>query len=251
MGVLVSEFGVDSREPVVSVILPVRNQADHIDRVVRLHRQMLSENLPVPFEFVLVENGSTDDSLEGCRKLEREITAVKALRSETVGWGAAIRLGIDRSRGEIICYASSARVDSRVLLDCIKLALEEPGAVIQAVRLGHDNALRSLASKLYQWQSRILFGIRSQDINGNPKVFSRKLAPLCKLTEKGFMVDLEFCLKCKELGYRVIEVPVNRGRRHGGKSMTGFGLGSRLYIEAFKLWLSRRLVPASHSKPWT
>ncbi len=59
----------------VSIVLPVHNQADHVVEVVREYEEGLTR-LPVPYEIVLVVNGSTDSSLAVCRKMEeRESTA--------------------------------------------------------------------------------------------------------------------------------------------------------------------------------
>ena len=62
----------------ISVVLPVYNQADHVELVVREYEQAL-ERLPVPHELVLVVNGSTDASLDVCRGLESELDAVNGI----------------------------------------------------------------------------------------------------------------------------------------------------------------------------
>ncbi|MCA9805812.1 MAG: glycosyltransferase family 2 protein [Cyanobacteria bacterium HKST-UBA02] len=224
----------------ISVVLPVCNQADHIERVVRLHHGVLSQGLEgSSFEIILVENGSTDESFEICARIATELDNVFALRSPRTGWGAAIQLGLEKSSGDILCYASSARVESTVLLDFIRKGLEHPDSVIQAIRRGHDNKLRSLASRVYNLECRILFDIRTKDINGNPKVFPRKFERLLELREDGFIVDLEFNVVCREAGYPVIEMPVPHTNRHGGRSMTSFSLGSSLYVEALRIWTER------------
>lgn len=233
-----TKFGDPKRQ--VSVVLPVCNQADHIERVVRQHHEVLSQGLKNgTFEIVLVENGSTDDSFDVCARIAADLDNVIALRSPRTGWGAAIQLGLAKSAGDTLCYASSARVESTVLLDFIGKGLESPDAVIQAIRRGHDNKLRSLASMVYNLECRILFDIRTRDINGNPKVFPRKFKRLLELKEEGFMVDLEFNVLCRETGYPVIEMPVPHTSRHGGRSMTSFSLGSSLYVEALRIWAER------------
>ncbi|MGE3556407.1 MAG: glycosyltransferase family 2 protein [Candidatus Obscuribacterales bacterium] len=225
----------------VSVVLPVCNQADHIERVVRQHQGILESGLQAgSFEIILVENGSTDESFAVCARIAAELDNVIALRSPRTGWGAAIQLGLAKSAGDTLCYASSARVESAVLLDFIQKGLESPDSVIQAIRRGHDNKLRSLASLVYNLECRILFDIRTKDINGNPKVFPRKFKRLLELKEDGFMIDLEFNVVCRESGYPVVEVPVPHTNRHGGRSMTSFSLGSSLYLEAIRIWAERQ-----------
>ena len=43
----------------ISIVLPVHNQADHVGMIVREYEESLAR-LPDPHELLLVENGSTD-----------------------------------------------------------------------------------------------------------------------------------------------------------------------------------------------
>ena len=57
----------------ISVIIPVHNTEKYIDRCV----QSVLANTYKELEIILVENGSTDRSLEICRKYEKEYANVK------------------------------------------------------------------------------------------------------------------------------------------------------------------------------
>lgn len=234
--------------PHISIILPVRNQADHIRAVVENHVIVLeSKNIP-RLEILLVENGSTDASVAVCEALAQEYRGrveVVSLVSPRTGWGAAVQFGLSKARGELLCYSSSARVASEVLASFVERGLQNPDKVVQAVRSGHDNFLRSIASWVYNLECRLLFGLSTRDVNGNPKVFPRKFQRLLELKEEGFMIDLEFNIVCKEAGYEVMSVPVAHTKRHGGKSMTSLSLGGSLYVEALRMFRESRLGAAS------
>ncbi|HEY7698153.1 MAG TPA: glycosyltransferase, partial [Vicinamibacteria bacterium] len=64
----------------VSVILPVHNQGDHVAEVVREYEESLVR-LPVPHEVVLVVNGSSDSSLAVCREMEKKSSSISVLES--------------------------------------------------------------------------------------------------------------------------------------------------------------------------
>lgn len=234
--------------PKVSIVLPVRNQADHIRSVVENHIIVLESKIVPRLEIVLVENGSTDASVAVCEDLAREYQGrvqVISLVSPRTGWGAAVQYGLSKARGELLCYSSSARVASEVLASFVERGLQNPDKVVQAVRSGHDNFLRSIASWVYNLECRLLFGLSTRDVNGNPKVFPRKFQRLLELKEEGFMIDLEFNIVCKEAGYEVLSVPVAHTKRHGGKSMTSLSLGGSLYVEALRMFRESRLGAAS------
>src|SRR5438552_4161886 len=99
---------VSSSPPLISIVLPVHNQADHIERLVRDYVSEL-QKVPAPYELLLVENASRDESLAVCRRLETELPCVRVVSSEKGGWGRAVRLGLTSVEGDVICYTNSAR----------------------------------------------------------------------------------------------------------------------------------------------
>lgn len=83
--------------PKVSIVLPVRNQADHIRSVVENHIIVLESKIVPRVEILLVENGSSDSSIAVCQELAREFQGrvqVVSLVSHRTGWGAAVQFGL-------------------------------------------------------------------------------------------------------------------------------------------------------------
>ena len=88
-------------EPLLSIVLPVHNQADHIQRVVGDYLSALSA-LGVRHEILLVVNGPCrDDSLQVCQSLAAQNPAVRVLSSRAGGWGLAVRLGLAEAKGAV------------------------------------------------------------------------------------------------------------------------------------------------------
>ena len=96
---------------------------------------------------------------------------------------------------------------------------------------------------LYNVQCRTLFDLPVWDVNGTPKVFGRDALDLLRLDENGDLIDLEFIVKCKELGLQILEVPIVSAVRHGGESTTNVASAWKMYEGAFRMWLSRRHNP--------
>src|ERR1051326_3874211 len=86
----------------ISVILPVSNQASQIGSTLR---DYISEvvQLTTPFELLPVVHGQQrDDSLEICRSLSDADPRVRTLQVQTEGWGRAVQLGLRDCRGTVI-----------------------------------------------------------------------------------------------------------------------------------------------------
>lgn len=222
-----------------SIVLPVHNQAEHVESVVRGFQESL-QRLPSPHEIVLVVNASTDRSMEVCRELENSLASVRALESKQGGWGRAVLMGLKASRGDLLCYTNLARTRAEDLTLLLLYATVHPGVVVKANRKIRDSLYRRLGSLLYNLECRALFDLSYWDINGTPKVFPRSLGKLLEMTHENDLLDVEFNLVCKTEGYPVLEVPIFAGLRHGGASTTNHWSAAKLYWGAFEMWRRSR-----------
>ncbi len=223
----------------VSVVLPVHNQADHVRGIVAEYVAAL-DPLPAAHELVLVPNACRDATEAVCGALAAEYPSARVVPSDRGGWGLAVRTGLRAARGDLLCYTNSARTSADDLALMVMYALTHPDVVVKANRKIRDNWRRRLGSLAYNIQCRVLFDLNNWDVNGTPKVFPRAFARLLELTRDDDLIDAEFSLVCRREGYRMLEIPVFSTRRHGGKSTTGYTTALRLYAGAFHLWRSRR-----------
>lgn len=225
-----------------SVVLPVCNQADHVQSVVKEYAKKLA-GLPVPYEIILVVNGCRDQSEAVCEALASAHENIRLIVSRSGGWGLAVKLGMNAAGGNLLCFTNSARTTADDLLVSIQVALSNRGTVIKANRRMRGDPLRRLGSFLYNVQCRMLFQIPVWDINGTPKVFPREFAHLLTLSEDGDLFDMEFLHQCTIRGLPIEEIPIHRTSRHGGKSTTTLLSALRMYRGAFRYFLD---LPGAH-----
>jgi dolichol-phosphate mannosyltransferase len=223
----------------VSIVLPVHNQADHIAQVVDEYEASLGRG-ELDFELILVENGSRDQSLAVCRQLADADGAVRVVHSREGGWGRAVRLGLAAANGDILCYANSARTSAADLLLLVLYGFANPQAVVKPHRRSRDSWSRRIGSLLYNMEARLLFDLPTWDINATPKVFHRDLYSQLDLHSVGDLIDLEVYVQCKALNRSVLEVPIYARHRFGGTSTTTYASAVRLYIGAYRNWQRAR-----------
>lgn len=221
--------------PRVSVILPVYNQADHIEAVIEGYRVTL-ENANLSFELLPVVNGRRKDtSAEICRALAEKHPSIRTFVIDQAGWGCAVREGLTQARGETLCYTNSARTTSDDLLLLLLYGVTHPDVVVKANRRIRESLRRRAGSLLYNLECRALFDLSAWDVNGTPKVFSRRLEPLLHLTRDDDLIDLEFSAICRREGYRIIEVPLFSTTRTGGRSTTNYSSALKMYAGAWQM----------------
>ena len=223
----------------ISVILPVHNQAAHIGAIVGSYRDVLPQ-LGHPYELVLSVNGSRDDSVDVCRTLAQTHQEVRTVSDPRAGWGLAVKAGLRAARGDLLCYTNCARTSAADLRQVLLTGLEHPDSVIKATRRVRDNWKRRLGSAIYNAECRLLLGVRTRDVNATPKVFSRSHAALLGLTSDGDMIDAEFLFICRRQQFPVIEVPIFGNQRQGGSSTTNYKSAVGMYVGAYRLWRATR-----------
>ena len=89
--------------PKISVIIPVYNAEKHLRCCID---SILSQTF-TDFELLLIDDGSTDKSGEICDEYARKDKRVKASHKENGGVSSARNLGLDKARGEWICFCDS------------------------------------------------------------------------------------------------------------------------------------------------
>jgi hypothetical protein len=110
--------------------------------------------------------------------------------------------------------------------------------------------LREAGSWLYNLEARVLFGVRCDDVNGTPKVFSRALYERLILAQDGDTLDLELIAQATRLGVTIVDVPAAGFKRHGGKSSTTFSSAWRMYSGALRMELPRHDRRRERAESW-
>jgi glycosyltransferase involved in cell wall biosynthesis len=224
----------------ISVVLPVYNQADVIFNTIEDYIDKTSI-VPESVEFLLVVNGSKDDSLGVCLTLEDKYPSlVRCFHLKENGWGRAVIFGLKNARGDSLCYTNSARTSGKDLLLFLLYAMGNKDTVIKANRKIRDNWRRRVGSLLYNLEARMLFDLSYWDVNGTPKIFPRKFSNLLNLSQPGDLIDLEFNIFCRQANYPLLEVPIISDQPRKGKSTTNYRSALKMYYGAYQMWKSLR-----------
>lgn len=84
----------------ISVIVPIYNASNTLNRTLD---SIISQSY-LNLEIILVNDGSTDDSLEICEEYKKKDSRIIIINQENKGVGEARNKGIDISSGDYICF---------------------------------------------------------------------------------------------------------------------------------------------------
>lgn len=89
--------------PILSIIMPVYNAGQSL---VKCIESVLSQQF-LDFELLLVNDGSTDNSLEICKRFELDDERVRVFDRENGGPGAARNTGLEYAEGKYLAFVDS------------------------------------------------------------------------------------------------------------------------------------------------
>lgn len=229
--------------PVLSVVIPVRNEAPNIAPLVA----EIEAALPaVPHEIVYVDDGSTDETPAALRAAREAGAPLRAIRHRaSCGQSAAVITGVKAARGRwIATLDGDGQNDPADIPRLLARAEAEAEAGRRTLVAGHRVNRRDSGVKRYS--SRIANAVRSRllrdatpDTGCGLKVFPRDL--FLDLPHFDHMHRFLPALTLRQ-GDAVVSEPVNHRPRVRGVS--NYGTLDRLMVSLFDLvgmaWLQRR-----------
>jgi glycosyltransferase involved in cell wall biosynthesis len=202
--------------PLVSVVIPARNEEDSIGRVLDEVFTEIEMLRNYAFEVIVIDNNSTDKTYEiGVSK------GAKVLRESLPGKGMALAKGFEAAAGDIIImmdadYSHPAREFSRFLE---KIA-EGYGLVIGSRQLGKSDEYtptRKFGNLFLTKCFRILFGYYLTDALNGYKAFRKDVVKKHKCSSKDFEIEIELIYYALKEKMTVGEVESHERERFGGE----------------------------------
>jgi polyisoprenyl-phosphate glycosyltransferase len=208
----------------LSIVLPCYNEGSNLKQIINEIKIIKDSNFNINLEFILVNNGSTDNTSEILVKLNKN-DFIKVLDlKKNLGYGGGILEGVKSAKGEIISWThADLQCDLNDVIKAYKIhkdKLLNKNCVIKGQRIKREliNAFFSDAMAL---MASIIFGKKFNEINAQPKIFHRDFKRNLENAPKDFSLDLFFLYMCKKRLYQIIEEEVIYKKRLHGISKGG------------------------------
>jgi len=218
-----SDLAVDSASesspsaPLVEIAIPVYNEAAALEPSIRRLRAYLDDAFPFTAGIVIVDNASTDATLDIAQRLCRDIAGVKGIHLDQKGRGRAIRTAWTASTSEIVAYMDvDLSTDLDGLLPLVGSLLSGHSQVAIGSRIAPGARVlrggkREFISRTYNLILRGALHCRFSDAQCGFKAMRRdavdQLLPLVE--DQAWFFDTELLIQAERSGLRIHEVSVD------------------------------------------
>jgi glycosyltransferase involved in cell wall biosynthesis len=214
----------------ISVVVPVYNEEDNVGPLVDSIRDVM-DALGGPWELILVDDGSTDRTLERLREAIGRCPALSVVRLRgNFGQSAALAAGFDLARGAVIVTMDGDRQNDPADIPRLIEQLKAGFDVVSGWRVDrHDPLLtRRVPSRIANGLISWITGVHLHDYGCALKAYRREIVRDIALYGEmhRFLPAL-----ARWVGAAIGEIPVGHWPRRSGASKYGLGRTVRVMLD--------------------
>jgi glycosyltransferase involved in cell wall biosynthesis len=205
----------------LTILTPARNEEGNL---LELHARLTAvlERIGVPYEIVLIDDGSDDATWSTIKRLCAADVRLRALRHRrNFGKAQALANGFAVARGDVIVTMDADLQDDPDELPRFLAKLNEGNDLVSGWKQRRQDPLgKTLPSKLFNRAVRLASGVPLHDFNCGYKAYRREVTQAIRLY--GELHRFTPVLAHAQ-GFRIGEVPVKHHARRWGRSKYGWG----------------------------
>jgi glycosyltransferase involved in cell wall biosynthesis len=213
----------------ISVIIPAKNEADSLSRLLPEIRKILPES-----EIILVNDGSTDNTSSIAQDFVNHIIH----HPHSLGNGAAIKAGARIASREYLLFMDA---DGQHKPDDIPLLVETISrgyTMVVGARhpSTHANILRKLANSIYNNIASYLTGQKIKDLTSGFRIVrANEFRKFIYLLPNGFSYPTTITMALSRNGQSLTYVEIHAKKREGGSHINPIRDGIRFLLIIFKI----------------
>jgi glycosyltransferase involved in cell wall biosynthesis len=203
----------------ISIVIPIYNERRSLGELYHRLTATLAE-MARRYEIIFVDDGSTDGTIDELKELCSVNPSVKYIRfRRNFGKSAALAAGFRKTRYDIIVTMDGDLQDMPEQLTTLIRKLEEGYDLVSGWRYRRQDKLaKRMGSKLYNWTTSSLTGVRLHDINCGFKCYRKEVLDEVKVYgERHRFIPVLASYR----GFRLGEVAIEHASRKYGGSRYG------------------------------
>jgi len=161
----------------ISVVIPLLDEQESLPELHEWIKKVMVDN-GYSYEVIFIDDGSKDDSWEVIRQLSASFPEVKGIRfRRNYGKSAALNRGFDMASGNVIITMDADLQDSPDEIPLLyKKVLDDGYDLVSGwKKTRHDPITKTVPSKVFNWVTRIMSGVKLNDFNCGLKAYRKEV----------------------------------------------------------------------------
>ena len=202
----------------LSVVIPVYNEKDTLEKIITKVESVKGINK----EIVLVDDASTDGSIDILKRLEKEKPKLKIyFKKENRGKGHTLKLGFKHTTGDyVIVQDADLEYDPKEYHKLLSALEDDHIDVVYGSRFSGNyedmSNLHYVGNKLLTLITNVFFGVMLTDMETCYKLVPGDFVRKLNIKSERFDFEPEITAKILKSGLRIKEVPIT----YKGRSFT-------------------------------
>ncbi|MGI8936564.1 MAG: glycosyltransferase [Phormidesmis sp.] len=230
-----------ARSPEISVVVPIYNEVETIPLLVERITTVL-QGMDCTYEFICVDDGSTDGSVELLRKISQNRDDLQAVfLRRNYGQSAAMSAGFHQAKGKVIVTLDGDLQNEPADIPTVYHKIQEGYDLVSGWRKDRqDDAMtRLLPSKIANGLIGKVTGVSLHDYGCSLKAYRAEVARDMHLYGElhRFLPALAYIE-----GARITEIPVRHHARKFGHSKYGLGRTLRVVMDLLTIYFMKTFL---------
>ena len=199
----------------VDIVIPVFNEEQSLPRSIVILADFLRANLRNPWQIIIADNASTDNTRSVSEMLTERYSGINYLHIPQKGRGRALKAAWLDSTADIVSYMDVDLSTDLSHFPTLVGSLEEGYQVAIGNRLGKGSRVtrslrREFISRSYNLLIKSMFFVPFQDAQCGFKALTRKTAQAIvpHIKNDNWFFDTELLIIAAKRGYKINSVPV-------------------------------------------
>ena len=211
----------------ISLIIPCFNEEQNLPLLIKKLEKLKNNN---SFEIIIVENGSSDNSLSIIRSLKSKFLNLKLVEiKQNKGYGYGIIQGLKKAEGDLLAWThADMQTNPLDILNGLNFFNETENKIfVKGLRNG-----RKISDRFFTISMSIFASLNLKcflwDINAQPSIFPSSFLKEWENPPNDFSLDLYVYFLAKRKGYKIKRFKVKFTERLFGISKWNFNFKSKV-----------------------
>lgn len=224
----------------ISLVIPLFNEEESLVPLANEIRKALKP-LNTPYEVILVDDGSTDNSLKVIREIVRTDKRFKFISfRKNYGKSAALQTGFKVATGDAVVTLDADLQDDPHEIPNLLNKLEEGFDLCSGWKKQRfDPFVKKYSSRFFNFVTRLMSGIKLHDFNCGLKAYRKEVVENIRVYGE---LHRYMPVLANWQGFTVSEIPVKHHPRRYGKTKFGISRFFKGFIDLITVMFATRYI---------